>query len=181
VGRGSARIAGIVARWARAVHRGQSGHDRRGAHLKPTVSFGLGRKSGMGSMPFKFGLKMVGIDIITRSSGGGAEGTCDTTRWAASCVPRRSLNAAFAAWLLTITRLRAHTDRACQGLQMEDCEARAGVWTHLRIEMGWGGVLVGCGSCSSRGVTATVQMRSAGSVRFMRASRGVSSASFLGV
>jgi hypothetical protein len=47
--------------------------------LKPTVSFGLGRKSGMGSMPFKFGLKMVGIDIITRSSGG-AEGTCITTR-----------------------------------------------------------------------------------------------------
>ena len=49
--------------------------------MKPTVSFGLGRKSEMmtGSMPFKFGLKMVGIDIITRSSGG-AEGTCDTTR-----------------------------------------------------------------------------------------------------
>ena len=50
--------------------------------MKPTVSFGLGRKSGMGSMPFKFGLKMVGIDIIdiiTRSSGG-AEGMCDTTR-----------------------------------------------------------------------------------------------------
>jgi hypothetical protein len=47
--------------------------------LKPTVSFGLGRKSDMGSMPFKFGLKMVGIDIITRISGG-AEGTCDTTR-----------------------------------------------------------------------------------------------------
>jgi len=79
VGRGSARLAGIVARWARAVHRGQSGHGKRGAHLKPTVSFGLGRKSGMGSMPFKFGLKMVGIDIITRSSGG-AEGTCITTR-----------------------------------------------------------------------------------------------------
>jgi len=36
--------------------------------------------------------------------------------------------------------------------------------------MGWGGALVGCGSCSSRGVTATVQMRSAGSVRFMWAS-----------
>ena len=47
--------------------------------MKPTVSVGLGRKSGMGSMPFKFGLKMVGIDIITRSSGG-AEGTCETTR-----------------------------------------------------------------------------------------------------
>ena len=47
--------------------------------MKPTVSFGLGRKSGMDSMPFKFGLKMVGIDIITRISGG-AEGTCDTTR-----------------------------------------------------------------------------------------------------
>ncbi len=47
--------------------------------MKPTVSFGLGRKSGMCSMPFKFGLNMVGIDIITRSSGG-AEGTCDTTR-----------------------------------------------------------------------------------------------------
>lgn len=58
---------------------GQSGRDRRGAHLKPTVSFGLGRKSDMGSMPFKFGLKMVGIDIIARISGG-AEGTCDTTR-----------------------------------------------------------------------------------------------------
>ena len=55
-------------------------------------------------------------------------------------------------------------------LLIEDCEARAGVCTHLRIEMGWGGALVGCGSCSSRGVTATVQMRSAGSVRFMRAS-----------
>ena len=40
----------------------------------------------------------------------------------------------------------------------------------MRIGMGWGGALVGCGSCSSRGVTATVQMRSAGSVRFMRAS-----------
>ena len=47
--------------------------------MKPTVSFGRGRKSGMGSMPFKCGLKMVGIDIITRSSGG-AEDTCDTTR-----------------------------------------------------------------------------------------------------
>ena len=58
---------------------GQSGHGKRGAHLKPTVSFGQGRKSDMGSMPFKFGLKMVGIDIITRSSGG-AEGTCITTR-----------------------------------------------------------------------------------------------------
>jgi len=58
---------------------GQSEQGRRGAHLKPTVSFGLGRKSDMGSMPFKFGLKMVGIDIITRSSGG-AEGTCVTTR-----------------------------------------------------------------------------------------------------
>ena len=52
---------------------------------------------------------------------------------------------------------------------MDDCEARAGVCTHLRIGMGWGGA-VGCGSCSSRGVTATVQMRSAGSVRFMWAS-----------
>ena len=92
----------------------------------------------MGSMPFKFGLKMVGIDIITRSSGG-AEGTCDTTRWAASCVPRRSRNAAFAAWLLTITRLRAHTDRACQGLLMEDCEARAGDLYALedRNGLGW--------------------------------------------
>ena len=61
---------------------GQSGRDGRGAHLKPTVSFGLGRKSGLGSMPFKFGLKMVGIDIITHCwrSSGGAEGTCDTTR-----------------------------------------------------------------------------------------------------
>ena len=50
--------------------------------MKPTVSFGLGRKSGMGSMPFKFGLKMVGMDIITHCwrSSGGAEGTCDTTR-----------------------------------------------------------------------------------------------------
>ena len=78
VGRGSARLAGIVARWARAVHQEIRARQSR-AHLKPTVSFGLGRKSGMGSMPFKFGLKMVGIDIITRSSGG-AKGTCDTTR-----------------------------------------------------------------------------------------------------
>ena len=37
----------------------------------------------------------------------------------------------------------------------------------MRIGMGWGGALVGCGSCSSRGVTATVQMRSPGSVRFI--------------
>ena len=41
--------------------------------------------------------------------------------------------------------------------------------THLRIGMGWGGAFVGCGSCSSRGVTATVQMRSPGNVRFMSA------------
>ena len=88
-------------------------------------------------------------------------------------MPRRSRNAAFAAWLLTITRLRAHTDRACQGLQMEDCEARAGVWTHLRIEMGWGGVLVGCGSCSSIGVTGTVQMRASGSVRSIMPARRI--------
>jgi hypothetical protein len=51
---------------------------------------------------------------------------------------------------------------------MDICEARAGEYAHLRIAMGWGGALVGCGSCSSRVVTATVQMRSAGSVRFMR-------------
>ena len=50
---------------------------------------------------------------------------------------------------------------------MDNCEARAGESAHLRIAMGWGGAFVGCGSCSSRGVTATVQMRSAGSVRFM--------------
>ena len=40
--------------------------------------------------------------------------------------------------------------------------------------MGWGGALVGCGSFFSRGVTGTVQMRSAGSVRFMRAGGRVS-------
>ena len=124
----------------------------------------------MGSMPFKFGLKMVVIDIITRSSGG-AEGTCDTTRRAASCVPRRSRNAALSAWLLTSTRLRAHTSRPCvSGLLMDGCKARAVGYTHLRIGMGWGGAFVGCGSCSSRGVTATVQMRSPGNVRFMSAS-----------
>ena len=50
---------------------------------------------------------------------------------------------------------------------MDHCEARAGEYAHLRIAMGWGGAFVGCGSCSSRGVTATVQMRSAGSVRFI--------------
>jgi len=50
---------------------------------------------------------------------------------------------------------------------MDNCEERAGESAHLRIAMGWGGAFVGCGSCSSRGVTATVQMRSAGSVRFM--------------
>jgi hypothetical protein len=88
-------------------------------------------------------------------------------------VPRRSRNAAFAAWLLTITRLRAHADRACQGLLMEDCEARAGVWTHLRIGMGWGGAFVGCGSCSSRGVTGTVQIRSSGSVRSVNPARRI--------
>ena len=73
------RLAGLALRDGHARSIGQSGRGSRGAHLKPTVSFGLGRKSGMGSMPFKFGLKMFGIDIITRSSGG-AEGTCDTTR-----------------------------------------------------------------------------------------------------
>jgi hypothetical protein len=74
-----ARASRALLRGGHARCVGQSGRDRRGAYLKPTVSFGLGRKSGMGSMPFKFGLKMVGIDIITRISGG-AEGTCDTTR-----------------------------------------------------------------------------------------------------
>ena len=54
-------------------------------------------------------------------------------------MPRRSRNAAFAAGLLTITRLRAHTDRACQGLLMEDCEARAGGLDALedRNGLGW--------------------------------------------
>ena len=54
---------------------------------------------------------------------------------------------------------------------MDGCKARAVGYTHVRIGMGWGGAFVGCGSCSSRVVTATVQMRSPGSVRFMSAKR----------
>ena len=44
--------------------------------------------------------------------------------------------------------------------------------TYLRIGMRCGGALVGCGTCSSRGVMGTVQMRFLGSVRSFISARG---------
>ena len=53
-------------------------------------------------------------------------------------------------------------------------DTRGACWgdTYLRIGMRSGGALVGCGTCSSRGVMGTVQMRSSGSVRSFISARG---------
>ena len=71
------------------------------------------------------------------------------------------------------THIQTARVRGCWG-------TRGACWgdTYLRIGMRCGGALVGCGTCSSRGVMGTVQMRSSGSVRsFISARRIMSQAS----
>ena len=65
------------------------------------------------------------------------------------------------------THIQTARVRGCWG-------TRGACWgdTYLRIGMRCGGALVGCGTCSSRGVMGTVQMRSSGSVRSFISARG---------
>jgi len=62
-----------------------------------------------------------------------------------------------------------HPGRACQGGRRE----RRYQGAHLRIGIECRGALVGCGSCSSIGVTGTVQMRASGSVRSIMPARRI--------
>ena len=71
------------------------------------------------------------------------------------------------------THIQTARVRGCWG-------TRGACWgdTYLRIGMRCGGALVGCGTCSSRGVMGTVQMRSSGSVRSVTPARRIVTRAF---
>ena len=164
MGRGSARLAGIVAGWARAVHRAIRARQSRGAlEADRLVRAGKEVENGLLAVQVRIedGRDRHHHAELRRSRGHVQHNTTSRLMRASAFAQHRLCHVV--AHDHATARTHIQTVRVRGG---EYCEARAR-HTYLRIGMGCRGALVGCGSCSSRRVTGTVQMRSPGSVRFM--------------
>ena len=178
---------GVEIGWGRLTHRGevleQSGRSWRGAGAtrerqargapEPDYFIRLGNKEGRGLhavevriVDVRDGHHHALLEDLGRSRGKVRRYKSIRRRLIASAFAQRSARRAVDHQHATA---HTHPGRACQGGRRE----RRYQGAHLRIGIECRGALVGCGSCSSIGVTGTVQMRASGSVRSIMPARRI--------